>query len=66
MESLLELIKEKRSIHKFTPQMRAQEIEEKIIPLVVSDPEKFEQLIKDLSIKLAKEIKKRKISGERN
>ena len=43
-----------------------EEIEEKIIPLVVSDPEKFEQLIKDLSIKLAKEIKKRKISGERN
>jgi len=43
-----------------------EEIEEKIIPLVVSDPKKFEQLIKDLSVKLAKEIKKRKISRERD
>jgi len=38
-----------------------EEIEERIIPLVSSDPEKFEQFIKDLSLKLAKEIKKRKI-----
>jgi hypothetical protein len=37
------------------------EIEKKIIPLVVSDPEKFEQLIRDLGIRLAREIKKRKI-----
>ena len=37
------------------------EIEEKIIPLMVSDPEGFEQSIKDLGIKLAKEIKKRKM-----
>jgi len=33
----------------------------RIIPLVVSDSEKFEQFIKDLGMKLAKEIKKRKI-----
>jgi len=38
-----------------------EEIDEKIIPLLDSDPEKFEQLIKDLGIKLAKEIKKRKM-----
>jgi hypothetical protein len=37
------------------------EIEEKVVPLVVSDPEKFKQFIKDLSVKLAGEIKKRKI-----
>lgn len=38
-----------------------EEIDEKIIPLLDSDTEKFEQLIKDLGIKLAKEIKKRKM-----
>lgn len=38
-----------------------EEIEENIIPLIESDPEKFEQFVKDLGIKLAKEIKKRKI-----
>lgn len=37
------------------------EIEEKIIPLIESDPKKFEQFIKDLGMKLAKEIKKRKL-----
>ncbi|MEM2111286.1 MAG: DUF6092 family protein [Candidatus Bathyarchaeia archaeon] len=41
------------------------EIEE-IIPLVMSDPEAFEKSVKDLSIKLAREIKNRRLRQKIN
>lgn len=40
-----------------------EEIEEKVVPLVVSDPKRFEEFVRELSLKLAKEIKKRKIEA---